>query len=274
MNRNVAGYVHRVPNNQLNDLLLRYLLNFLQGFVEYPGEMQQKDIVIKLIACRNPDAYVFSRLTAWMTRMLMEKVIEECPGLLIGILSCAAVEDVKLRREELLQFAYEGGMLHDVGALGLYRMLLMSARSWMDEETAMYKCHVAAGSRILERCESTRPFAPIAGGHHVYYDGSGGYPADYNRAENPVQIVTDMVSIAAYASRMTEQATHDIMPIYTPGEVMKKVRQGAGSLFHPELSRIWLSMEQELTEYLQQGRREAYLEAIRLIRGQEAETMT
>lgn len=270
MNRNVADYVHRVPNSQLNDHLMHHLLNFLRVFVEYPGEMQQKDIVTKLIACRNLDAYVFSRLTAQMTVMLMEKTIEECPGLLAGTLSCAGAEDVRARREELLQFAYEGAMLHDVGALGLYRMMLMSARSWMDEESAMYRCHVAAGVKILERCESTRPYAPIAQGHHVYYDGSGGYPADYNRADNPVQIVTDMVSIAAYASRMTEQATHDTMPIYTSAEMMEQVRKGAGCQFHPELSRLWLSMEPQLTEYLQRGRREAYREAIRLIRGQEA----
>lgn len=271
MNRNVADYVHRVPNNQLNDQLMRYLLNFLQGFVEYPGEMQQKDIITRLIACRNPDAYVFSRMTAHMTRMLMEKVIELVPGLLVGTLCCADAGDVRERREELLQFAWDGGMLHDAGALCLYRMLLMSARNWMDEESAMYKHHVAAGVRILERCDSTRPFAPIAGGHHVYYDCGGGYPADYDRSENPVQIVTDMVSIAAYVSRVTEQATHDTMPIYTPGEAMEHVRAGAGSLFHPQLSQIWLSMEEELSEYLQNGRREAYLEAACLIRGWETE---
>ena len=143
--------------------------------------------------------------------------------------------------------------------------------NWMDEESAMYKHHVAAGVRILERCDSTRPFAPIAGGHHVYYDCGGGYPADYDRSENPVQIVTDMVSIAAYVSRVTEQATHDTMPIYTPGEAMEHVRAGAGSLFHPQLSQIWLSMEEELSEYLQNGRREAYLEAACLIRGWETE---
>lgn len=271
MNRNVVDYVHRVPNNQLNDKLMWYLLTFLRGFVEYPGEMLQKHIVTRLIACRNLDAYVFSRLTAQMTRMLMGKVIEDCPRLLEGVLSCATVQDVEKRREELLQFAFDGGMLHDVGALGLCRMLLMSARSWMEEESAMFKYHVEAGVRILERCESTRPFSPIARGHHVYYDGSGGYPAEYDRAANPVQIVTDMVSIAAYASRMTEQATHHTMPIYSPGEVMEQIRQGAGHLFHPELARIWLSMEAELTAYLQCGRREAYLEAIRLIRGREEE---
>lgn len=269
MNHNVVDYVHRVPNNQLNDKLMRYLLRFLQGFVEYPGEMQQKDIVIRLIACRNLDAYVFSRLTAHMAQMLMGKVIEKCPELLVGTLSCATVQDVEYRREELLQFVYDGGMLHDVGALGLCRMLLMSARSWMEEESAMFKCHVEAGVRMLERCESTRPFAPIARGHHVFYDCSGGYPAGYERTANPVQIVTDMISIAAYASRMTEHTTHDTMPIYTASEVMVRIRQGAGSLFHPELVRIWLTMESELTAYLQCGRREAYLEAIGLIRGQE-----
>lgn len=271
MNRNVADYVHRAPNGQFSDQLMRYLLNFLQSFVEYPGEMQQKDIITRLIACRNPDAYVFSRMTAHMTRMLMGKVIDLAPALLAGTLRCAGAAQVRERREELLQFAWDGGMLHDAGALCLYRMQLMSARNWMDEESAMYRCHVAAGVRILERCESTRPFAPVAGGHHVYYDGSGGYPADYDRSGNPVQLVTDMVSIAAYASRVTEQATHDTMPIYTPGEAMEQIRRGAGTMFHPLLSQIWLSMEEELTQYLQNGRREAYLEAAALIRGQETD---
>ncbi len=269
MNRNVVDYVHRVPNNQLGDLLLRYLLNFLQGFVEYPGEMQQKDIAIKLIACRNLDAYVFSRLTAHMTRMLMQKVIKERPQLLIGTLSCGTIEDINDHKDELLQFAYDAGMLHDIGALSLYRLMLMSARSWMDEESAMFRCHVAAGAEILKRCESTRPFAPIAIGHHVYYNGKGGYPADYCRADNSVQIVTDMVTIAAYASRMTEQMTHDIMPIYTVAEVSERIGREAGTMFHPELSRMWLSMEKELSEYLQIGRKEAYIEATGLLRGQD-----
>lgn len=269
MNHSVADYVHKVPNNQLGDQLMHYLLNFLQVFMEYPGELQQKDIVTKLIACRNMDAYVFSRLTAHMTRMLMERTVDSAPELLVGTLACSSVAEVKQRKEELLQFAYDGGMLHDVGALGMYKMLQTNARSWMDEESAMYRGHVAAGVRILERCESTRPFAPIAGGHHVYYDGSGGYPAIYNRADNPVQIVTDMVSVAAYASRMTELATHDIMPVLTPAETMEQIKQGAGRQFHPELAKLWLSMERELCEYLQNGRREAYQEAILLIRGQE-----
>lgn len=266
MNRSVVDYVHRVPGNQLGDQLLHYLLLFLQNFVEYPGEMQQKEIVTKLIACRNPDAYAFSCLTAHMTGMLMDRVIEECPRLLVGTLGCGGIEEVRERRKELLRFAYDGGLLHDVGALGTYRLMLMSARSWMDEESAMYKSHVAAGVRILERCESTRPFAPIAGGHHVYYDGTGGYPSDYDRADNPVQIVTDMVSIAAYASRMTEQTTHDTMPIYTLSEVMGQVGQGSGSLFHPELARIWISMESQLDAYLQNARKDAYREAFGLLR--------
>lgn len=270
MNRNVVDYVHRVPNNQLGDLLLRYLLNFLQGFVEYPEEMQQKDIVIKLIACRNLDAYVFSRLTAHMTRMLMEKVIKEQPQLLIGTLCCGTIEDINDRRDELLQFAYDAGMLHDIGALSLYRMMLTSARSWMDEESAMYRCHVAAGAEMLTRCDSTRPFAPIAKGHHVYYNGKGGYPADYCRADNPVQIVTDMVTIAAYASRMTEQMTHDTMPVYTMAEASERIGREAGTMFHPELARMWLSMEQELSEYLRSGRKAAYTEAIGLLRGQDS----
>lgn len=269
MNRNVIDYVHRVPNNLSGDQLFHYLLNFLQGFVEYPGEMQQKDVVIKLIACRNFDAYVFSSLTAHMTSMLMGKVIKERPELLLGTLSCETIQDVRERSLELQQFAYDGGMLHDVGTLGLYRLLIMSARSWMDEEAAMYKCHVTAGTNILERCESTRPYAPIAGGHHVYYNGKGGYPAGYSRADNPVQIVTDMVSIAAYASRMTGQETHDLVPVCTLEDVSEYIERGAGSIFHPELSQLWLSMESELSAYLQSARREAYAEAINLLRGEE-----
>lgn len=271
MNRSVVDYVHRVPNNPFNDQLVHYLLLFLQNFVEYPGEMQQKDILTKLIVCRNPDAYVFSRLTAQMARMLADKVVEDRPQLLVGTLGCSCIEEVRDRREDILQFAYEGGLFHDVGALGMYRLMLMSARSWMDEESDMFKCHVAAGVRILERCESTRPYAPIAGGHHVYYNGVGGYPSDYDRASNPVQIITDIVSVAAYASRMTEQTTHDTVPVYTLREVTRQIGEGAGSMFHPVLSDIWTSMESQLEHYLLNARRTAYNEAFDLLRGTHSE---
>lgn len=105
----------------------------------------------------------------------------------------------------------------------------------------------------------------------MYYNGAGGYPSDYDRASNPVQIITDIVSIAAYASRMTEQTTHDTVPVYTLQEVTRQIGEGAGSMFHPVLSDIWISMESQLEHYLLNARRTAYNEAFDLLRGTPSE---
>lgn len=250
MYRRVVQYVRRAPEHAASELLMKYLLAFLQRFVEYPDGLQAKDALLQLLVCRYPEAYVFARLTAWLTRRMAEKALEDAPELLLGVLDCAGTEELQARREAVLAFAYDSGLLHNVGELAFRNQVLRTGRSWLEEEREMYHYHVYVGESLLARSPSTRPYAPTALGHHRYYDGSGGYPAEYLPSSNPNRAVTEFVGAAAHLIRLTGEAGPLNERQLTPAQALAQIQAAAGVRFSPGGAALLAALEPELTRRL------------------------
>ena len=62
----------------------------------------------------------------------------------------------------------------------------------------MVRLHTVSGWADLKARPSTAVFADIALGHHSWYDGSDGYPADYVRTASPYRQMTDAVALVSY----------------------------------------------------------------------------
>lgn len=258
MYRRVLQYVRRAPERQAGELLMKYLLAFLQRFVEYPDGLQAKDALLQLLACRHPDAYVFARLTGWLTRRMAEQALEESPEVLLGVLECSTAEELLSRREAVLALAHDSGLLHDVGELAFSTQILRTGRSWLEEEREMYRYHVYVGETLLERSPSTRLCAPAALGHHRYYDGSGGYPAEYVPSANPNRVVTEFVGAAAHFIRLTGDAGPLNERQLAPAQALARIVPASGVQFSPAALDVLASLEPELTRCLPAQRLAAY----------------
>ncbi len=264
-------YVHGVPNGTLNSRLISHLLDGLTTFIEYPDGIQARDFLINLVISRDPDIYVFLQLTADITRMITQAALETVPEQLVGVLSCEDVSEVRRRGPEIAQFAYECGMLHDIGIFLFDSLVTTAARSQLEEEKRMYGYHTDAGRRILSRCESTQKYVPAALGHHRFYDGSGGYPEEYRREEDPNRQITDIVGIASYLVGLTDVKFGGGSVGLTPEEALAQVRREAGTRLSPVFVQLLPQIEGELTAYLREGVVRAYEQAFDRIRGEDAE---
>lgn len=266
----MTGYVKSMSDNQMDESLLKNLLGCLITFIEYPDSLKQKDFLLKLVVCRNPDAYVLFRMTAHIAKMITKKALLEQPEILLGVLHYQTIEDLKAHDKELCQFAYESGMLHDIGILTLNNMVNQIGRSWLEEEQNMYQYHVYTGTNILSRCDSTRLYADTALGHHRFYNEKGGYPAEYERKNNPNQAVTDIVSAASFLVHFMEdkaclnRSGHSENALQN---ALAKLQKEAGTSFAPAVVNLLLSLETELTDYFAYAKVEAYEEAFQLLKG-------
>jgi HAMP domain-containing protein len=70
---------------------------------------------------------------------------------------------------------HRGGLLHDLGKIGIPPEILDKAGKLTDEEYQLMREHVRIGARILEPIEAYAGIVPVVLHHHEYYDGSG-YP--------------------------------------------------------------------------------------------------
>lgn len=269
MYRRLVHYARNIPENQLDEVLQRDLTSCLLSFVEYPDGISRKEFLLQVVVCRDPDAYVLQRMIAQVTRMMAAKALREGPELFVGTLDCRSVEEVRAREDELLRFAFDSGMLHDVGMLVFSGMIRRIGRSWLQEEREIYQYHVFAGEWMLRESESTRIYAPTALGHHRFYDGSAGYPEEYDRSANPNRVITDLVGGAAALVHFTDDLSYRSRKNLTLDQALDEVRKESGHNLAPFAADLLLGMRAELEEYLKDGQLRAYEEAFRLLRGVE-----
>ena len=77
--------------------------------------------------------------------------------------------------EEYLKALHRGGILHDVGKIGIPESILLKPGHLTPEERAVMQAHPAIGERICAPLKSLRLVLPIIRHHHERWDGSG-YP--------------------------------------------------------------------------------------------------
>jgi diguanylate cyclase (GGDEF)-like protein/putative nucleotidyltransferase with HDIG domain len=111
---------------------------------------------------------------------------------------CFRTERAALRLGEALGFrgkdlwtVMTGGLLHDVGKLGLPEHLLDKPESLTEADRDIVKTHPDIGYRMLEPYSAMRAVAEIVRSHHEYFDGSG-YPRGLKGTEifYPARIVS------------------------------------------------------------------------------------
>jgi putative nucleotidyltransferase with HDIG domain len=79
-----------------------------------------------------------------------------------------------------------GGMLHDLGKVGISDSILNKPGKLTDEEFSIMKTHPSIGAQIIGGIAFLEPLMPYIAQHHERYDGRG-YPAGFKGEEIAIQ---------------------------------------------------------------------------------------
>jgi HD-GYP domain-containing protein (c-di-GMP phosphodiesterase class II) len=119
-------------------------------------------------------------------------------------------------RETIAALVY-GGILHDIGKIGVPDAILSKRAALTAEERELVHAHPAAGAEIVAGVEFLRAAVPAIRGHHERWDGDG-YPDRLRGEEIPLvaRIVNAADTWDACTSNRPYQpalATGDAMPL-------------------------------------------------------------
>jgi putative nucleotidyltransferase with HDIG domain len=132
---------------------------------------------------------------------------------------------------EILQ---RGGLLHDIGKIGVPTTILDSPGKLTDEMWAIMQEHPVAGARILEPIRAFKPILPIVLYHHEQWSG-GGYPKGLRGLEIPR--LARLVAVADVFDAMVSARP------YRPGidadDVHDHIRSLSGVHFDPEMVQVF-----------------------------------
>jgi putative two-component system response regulator len=146
--------------------------------------------------------------------------------------------------EPTLDTLYRGGIIHDIGKIGVSDSILHKPGPLDPAEVPQMQAHVAIGESIVRPLNSTMGLLPIIRHHHERYDGFG-YPDGLRAREIPrvarIVSVCDafdaLVNDRPYRTRRSTQ------------EALAVLRAGAGTQWDPETVEL-LAAELPAIEHL------------------------
>jgi putative nucleotidyltransferase with HDIG domain len=124
-----------------------------------------------------------------------------------------------------------GGLLHDVGKIGVPDAVLLKQDRLTREERIVMNAHPVKGAEIIAPVRKLAPELPIIRHHHEWYNGSG-YPDRLIGDEIPK--LARILHVADAFEAMTAKRPYRMTPL-TPAQALAELRKFAGIQFDPEV---------------------------------------
>lgn len=135
-----------------------------------------------------------------------------------------------------------GGLLHDVGKIGIPENVLKKPTHLSDEEWEIMKQHPEIGAeKVLMQNDALRDLMPMVKHHHEHYDGTG-YPCKLKGEEIPLS--ARIVAVAdAYHALISDRPYRKGLGVEKACEILK---MGSGIQWDSELVRQFIQIAPSL----------------------------
>jgi PAS domain S-box-containing protein/putative nucleotidyltransferase with HDIG domain len=148
--------------------------------------------------------------------------------------SLAIAKEMKLKDKDI-DTLRTAALLHDIGKIGTYDVILDKPGKLTAEEFALVKMHPAKGEKILKPIRQLQGILPIIRSHHERIDGKG-YPDGLK--DDKIPFLSKILSVADSFDSMTSERPY--RP--TPGKeyAMSELKKYSGVQFDPHVVEAFL----------------------------------
>ncbi len=129
-----------------------------------------------------------------------------------------------------------GGILHDIGKIGVPDSILNKPGRLTDEEFEIMKTHPEKGARMVESIPFLRPALPYIKYHHERHDGKG-YP--YGLKGDGIPLAGRLLAVVDTIDAVTSDRPY--RKGRTLAEAIEEIKRYSGTQFNPEVVDACLS---------------------------------
>jgi len=131
-----------------------------------------------------------------------------------------------------------GGLLHDIGKLGVSQSILDKPGKLTEEETAVMRRHPSKGAEILEPIPNLQKVIPIVSQHHERFDGKG-YP--HGLSGEDISLHARILALADVVDALISDRPY--RPGWSREKVLVYTRENSGSQFDPSVVEAYHRIE-------------------------------
>lgn len=202
----IWDYVIAFPDTSINEQLFFHLSQLASTFLETKNSLTYDKFLQRMMTRFAPGIYVHSYVVGKAAKVFGEIIMNEEPTFFDDIDFIQEIQDPGEKKQTVLDYAMECGILHDAGKINFVSLYTRTARHWFDQEYEMGHLHTTMGEIRLKERASTERYADIALGHHSWYDGSRGYPKSFKRLESPYRQMVDLIGLIDWLENVTHSS--------------------------------------------------------------------
>jgi putative nucleotidyltransferase with HDIG domain len=137
-----------------------------------------------------------------------------------------------------IDLLHRGGLLHDIGKVGVPPSILDKAGKLTEEEYAVIKKHPSKGAEILEPIPNLQNVIPIVFQHHERFDGKG-YPNGLSG--EAISLHARILAVADVVDALVSDRPY--RPGWSREKVLGYTRENAGQQFDPGVVEAFFRIE-------------------------------
>lgn len=160
-------------------------------------------------------------------------------GRRVALFSRAIAEEMGWN-EEQLKLVEMGGILHDVGKIGIEDAILRKPGALTGEEMEQMQFHPEIGARIVRDADFLKPIVPCILYHQECFDGSG-HPYRLKGEEIPIE--GRLMAVADAFDAMTSDRPY--RKAMDADHAIRVIKEGSGKQFDPQVVNAFLAAWQK-----------------------------
>lgn len=212
-----------------------FRLSTHRRLVKYLSYKQMVRFMSGLNVSTQVTTYAHSIHVAKIARVLLDGVLKYKPELLKGVFGYKNTEEVLKHKRTLRSFIFSAGKVHDIGKNAIVSVVNNEYLPLTDDEFDIIRLHPRLGEIFLRAVPGLEIFHDTTVGHHKWYNGKGGYPADFDNTKSPIRFLIDIVTLSDCLQAATECVGRNYRISKTFEVVMPELRAGAGTKYNPDL---------------------------------------
>lgn len=212
-----------------------FRLSTHRRLVKYLSYKQMVRFMSGLNVSTQVTTYAHSIHVAKIAKVLLNGVLKHKPELLQGVFGYKTTTEVLKHKRTLRSFIFSAGKVHDIGKNAIVSVVNNEYLPLTDDEFDIIRLHPRLGEIFLRAVPGLEIFHDTTVGHHKWYNGKGGYPADFDNTKSPLRFLIDIITLSDCLQAATECVGRNYRIGKTFEVVMPELRAGAGTKYNPDL---------------------------------------
>ncbi|MDL2292199.1 HD domain-containing protein [Acholeplasma sp. OttesenSCG-928-E16] len=233
--KRVKNYISEMPFSNQERQISRDIESFINIVADKIDEKEAFKLILELtVYCHFP-TYVHITMVANIALTILKYAINEIPNYFVGMQGINSVKDVFSYSHRLVDITYNASLLHDVGKFYCLDYIGNFGRKLTEREFNIIKSHPERGYALLKKAKIDEKYIEASLYHHIWYDGTNGYPKNKSIDNLLTKPIIDIISISDAIDAGTDTIGRPYAKGKTLDSLLDEFEAEAGTRYSSEL---------------------------------------